>query len=105
MAFVHFHTASPAANQHSDSHTRSAQSDTNEVTQRAMEIIASECGIEVSDLQDSMTHQDSGADSLLQLVIVGRLRKELGIKLDASLFTSSTTLSSLKSYLATAKVS
>ncbi|KAF2844227.1 ketoacyl-synt-domain-containing protein [Plenodomus tracheiphilus IPT5] len=74
-------------------------SDTN-VT-RALQIIAEESGMEVTDLDDDAELADCGVDSLLSLIIASRLRNELDMEIESeSLFLESPTVGDLKKVLA-----
>ena len=55
-------------------------------TARALELIANEAGIELSDLQDETSFADLGVDSLMSLVIAEKFRKDLNVKVSGSLF-------------------
>ena len=56
------------------------------ITARALELIANEAGIELSDLQDETSFADLGVDSLMSLVIAEKFRKDLNVKVSGSLF-------------------
>lgn len=63
-----------------------------------LETIASEVGIEVSDLTDDAKISDLGVDSLLTISILGRLRPETGLDLPSSLFVTYPTVVQLKEF-------
>ena len=66
---------------------------------RALDIVASETGCEVSELVDSTNLADLGVDSLMSLSISGRFREELELDIPSSLFNNISTIGDLKSYL------
>ena len=63
-----------------------------------LQIIASEVGIEVSDLTDDAKVSDLGVDSLLTISILGRLRPETGLDLPSSLFIAHPTVAELRDF-------
>lgn len=63
-----------------------------------LETIASEVGIEVSDLTDDAKISDLGVDSLLTISILGRLRPETGLDLPSSLFITCPTVAQLREF-------
>lgn len=64
---------------------------------QALEIISEESGIAVADLTDDLSLADAGVDSLLSLVVSGRLQEELGLDSDSdSLLNSCETIGDLK---------
>ena len=63
-----------------------------------LETIASEVGIEVSDLTDDAKISDLGVDSLLTISILGRLRPETGLDLPSSLFITYSTVAQLREF-------
>ena len=69
------------------------------VTTSVMEIIADECGVDMSELADGNSLADMGCDSLMQLAISGRMREDLEIDVQSTLFTDYPTIGSLKGYL------
>ena len=65
---------------------------------RILETIASEVGIEVSELTEDAKISDLGVDSLLTISILGRLRPETGLDLPSSLFISYPTVAQLRGF-------
>ena len=65
---------------------------------KVLETIASEVGIEVSELTDDAKISDLGVDSLLTISILGRLRPETGLDLPSSLFITYPTVAQLRSF-------
>ncbi|KAI9689658.1 MAG: Type I Iterative PKS [Bogoriella megaspora] len=65
----------------------------------AMEMISQESGIEMGELTDDSRFDDIGIDSLLSLVVSSRIRDELGIELESSVFFEVSTIGSFKTYL------
>ena len=69
------------------------------ITTKALEIIASELGIPVNELADSIEFSNLGVDSLMSLSITGRMREELEIEVQSSLFTDHPTVRGMKGFL------
>ena len=65
---------------------------------KAMSIVASETGIELSDITDDATFANLGVDSLMSLVIAEKLRS-LGVTVGGSLFLEYPTVGELKAWL------
>lgn len=87
-----------AVQQLSDSHDKRPPSVPMPV--KALEIIAEESGIALSDLTDSTVFADIGVDSLLGLTVSARFKEELGVDLDVTmLFFECPTVVSLKRFL------
>lgn len=70
------------------------------VTSQVMDIVAQECGVALVELADSIQFSDLGVDSLMQLVISGRIREDVGLDIRSTLFVDCPTIISLKGYLA-----
>lgn len=70
------------------------------ITSQVLEIIADECGVDLSELADGNSFADLGVDSLMQLSISGRMRENLDLEVPSTLFTDHSSVGSLKSYLA-----
>ena len=68
--------------------------------QRIMEYVASECNMNLSEFQESTAFEDVGADSLILVTIVDRIRRELGFDLDISLFGKHPRVGLLRNHLA-----
>ncbi|KAL8826801.1 MAG: hypothetical protein Q9191_003572 [Dirinaria sp. TL-2023a] len=60
--------------------------------------IATEVGVDNSELVDDARISDLGVDSLLTITILGRLREETGLDLPSSLFVTYPTVAQLKEY-------
>ncbi|KAI4129005.1 MAG: hypothetical protein LQ338_002472 [Usnochroma carphineum] len=69
------------------------------VTTKALGIIAAELGIPVDELADSIEFANIGVDSLMSLSITGRMREELEIEVQSSLFTDYPTVRGMKGFL------
>lgn len=69
-----------------------SQPDQSDVVTRVLDIIAEEVGLERSELVPSSDFADLGVDSLLSLNIAGRLREDLGLDVDGSLFADCPTV-------------
>lgn len=78
--------------------TRPSANNPNGCFSKILETIASEVGIEASDLTDDAKIQDLGVDSLLTISILGRLRPETGLDLPSSLFISYPTVAQLRGF-------
>lgn len=63
-----------------------------------LETIASEVGVNVSELSDDAKISDLGVDSLLTISILGKLRPETGLDLPSSLFVAHPTIGELKGF-------
>lgn len=66
---------------------------------KALAIVAEEVGVSLSDLVPSAVFADFGVDSLLSLNISGRLREELDLDVESSLFNDCPTVKDLLAYL------
>ena len=69
------------------------------VTSRVMDIIASEVGVDVSELADGLDFANMGVDSLMSLSISGRIREEMEIDAPSTVFVDYPTVGSLKGHL------
>lgn len=69
------------------------------MTDKALDIIAAELGVPVNDLEDSIEFVDLGVDSLMSLSITGRIREELEIEVQSSLFRDYPTVRGMKGFL------
>lgn len=69
------------------------------ITTKALGIIASELGIPVDELADSIEFANLGVDSLMSLSITGRMREELEVEVQSSLFTDYPTVRGMKGFL------
>ena len=66
------------------------------IVKKALDIIASEVGVSVSEMKDDEMLADLGIDSLLSLTITGTLREGLNLDIDSSSFTACETVRSLR---------
>lgn len=73
--------------------------ETTTVAVKALELIANEGGMEMSDLAADVSFADLGIDSLMSLVITEKLRTALGVKVSGSLFLDYPTIGDLQSWL------
>jgi monodictyphenone polyketide synthase len=71
----------------------------NGITFRALQLIADEAGLEMSDLEDDVGFADLGVDSLMSLVISEKFRIELDVKVNGSLFLDYPTIGDLRAWL------
>ena len=69
------------------------------ITNNVLEIIASEVGVPTSELADSIDFANMGVDSLMSLSISGRMREELDLDTQSSVFVDYPTVGDLKGYL------
>ena len=65
---------------------------------KVLNTIASEVGVDVSELSDDVKISDVGVDSLLTISILGRLRPETGLDLSSSLFIEHPTIAELRAF-------
>lgn len=70
------------------------------LTAKALNIIAAELGVELSELVDNIHFTDFGVDSLMSLAISGRFREELDLEVHSSLFIDFPSIGDLKGFLA-----
>lgn len=70
------------------------------ITNRALNIIAEEVGVSTDELADPIDFADLGVDSLMSLSISGRMREELELTVQSSLFIDYPTVGQLKGFLA-----
>ena len=71
----------------------------NSITSNAIKLIAEETGIDASELTPGVVFADIGLDSLLSLNLVGRLREELELEVEHSLFADYPTVKDLTKFL------
>jgi naphtho-gamma-pyrone polyketide synthase len=69
------------------------------ITNQVVSVLADEIGCDISELTDSTLFTDLGVDSLLSLAILGKLREEVDLEVDSTLFLEHTSVGSLKRYL------
>ncbi|KAL9604622.1 MAG: hypothetical protein Q9219_000342 [cf. Caloplaca sp. 3 TL-2023] len=77
----------------------SSKEPSHRITTKALEIIASELGIPANELADAIEFANLGVDSLMSLSITGRMREELEIEVQSSLFTDHPTVRGMKDFL------
>ena len=65
----------------------------------AINIMSEESGIEVTQLTDDCRFDDIGMDSLMSLMVCSKLRDQLEIDMDSSVFLELSTVGKLKTYL------
>ncbi|KAL7941084.1 conidial yellow pigment biosynthesis polyketide synthase [Trichoderma barbatum] len=66
---------------------------------QAMNIIAEESGITITEMKNDLSFMDVGVDSLLSLTICGRFREELGLDVGSTLFLEYPTVRDIKMFL------
>lgn len=71
------------------------------ITSQVLEIIADECGVDLSELAEGNNFSDLGVDSLMQLAISGRMRENLDLEVHSTLFSDYPTVGLLKTWLGT----
>ena len=69
------------------------------VTVRALDIISAEIGVQSSELTDMTEFASMGVDSLMSLAVIGRMREELEIQIQSSLFNDYPTVKDLKQFM------
>ena len=68
---------------------------------KIMDIIATEIDVDHSELVDTIEWTALGVDSLMSLTISGKLREDLDMEVESSLFTDYASVGALKKHLAT----
>ncbi|ESZ98980.1 putative polyketide synthase [Sclerotinia borealis F-4128] len=76
-----------------------AVDDSNSTAVKAMVLVATEAGLDVSELQDNINFASLGVDSLMSLVIAEKFRDELGVTVNGSLFLEYPTVGDLRAWL------
>lgn len=69
------------------------------IAARALDIVAAEAEIDLSELQNECVFADLGVDSLLSLTIAGKFREDLDLDVPGSLFLDHPTVGTLKTFL------
>lgn len=70
------------------------------LSSRALNAVAEEVGVPISELSDNVVFEDMGVDSLMTLTITSRLREELDMDLSSTLFTDHPTVAEFSKYFA-----
>ena len=70
------------------------------ILSKCFDIIAQEIDCDQSELNDGVQWADLGVDSLLSLTIAGRLREDLDLEIESTLFTEYASVGALKKHLA-----
>lgn len=73
--------------------------ESNAVSDKALDLIARETGLDHSELADDAEFASLGIDSLMSLVLAEKFRLELNVKVNGSLFLDYPTLGELKQWL------
>ncbi|KAK4208426.1 hypothetical protein QBC37DRAFT_379096 [Rhypophila decipiens] len=76
-----------------------APEDADSTTSKAINIVAAEAGLDISDLTDDASFANLGIDSLMSLVIAEKFREELGVVVSGSLFLEYPTIGDLRAWL------
>ncbi|EAQ85350.1 hypothetical protein CHGG_09364 [Chaetomium globosum CBS 148.51] len=76
-----------------------APASNNSIATKTMALLAAEAGLEASDLDDDASFANLGVDSLMSLVIAEKLREQLGITVNGSLFMEYPTVGDLRAWL------
>lgn len=66
---------------------------------QALKILADEVGLSEAELSDNLFFSDCGVDSLMALTITGRLREELNVDFESSIFLDHPTVKDFKALL------
>jgi iterative type I PKS product template protein len=66
------------------------------VCSQALDILAKEIGVGLDELVDNIAFADLGVDSLMSLTVSGRMREELDIAIESSLFIDCPTIGEFK---------
>ena len=75
------------------------QTTSDSITDKALALVVTESGIDAAELQDHASFANLGIDSLMSLVIAERLREQLGIIVNGSLFVEYPTVGDLRAWL------
>lgn len=73
--------------------------DPNTTTAKAIQIIATEAALDLTDLMDDASFAGLGVDSLMSLVIAEKFREKLGVVVTGSLFLDFVTIGDLRNWL------
>lgn len=68
-------------------------------TSKALQIIASEAGLDMTEVSDDSSFAELGVDSLMSLVIAEKFREQLNVVVNGSLFLEYPTLGDLRAWL------
>ena len=66
---------------------------------KAIQVVASEAGLDLADLTENASFTELGIDSLMSLVIAEKFREQLGVVVNGSLFLEYPTIGDLRSWL------
>lgn len=88
--------STPPATQQKQKQTEGGQ---NPHAAACLQLIADETGLELEDLPGEAAFADLGVDSLMSLALSGKIRAELGIEVQASIFLECTTVQELTNWL------
>lgn len=69
------------------------------VVTEVMDILAKEVGVSDDELADNIAFADLGVDSLMGLTVSGRIREDLDLDIDSSVFVDHPTIKAFKIYL------
>ena len=69
------------------------------ITAKAIKVIADELGVPTTELADAIEFATIGVDSLMSLSITGRIREELDVQVNSSLFNDYPTVGSMRGFL------
>lgn len=69
------------------------------VLTQVMDILAKEIGVSDDELADNIAFADLGVDSLMGLTVSGRIREDLDLDVNSSVFVDQPTIGAFKSYL------
>ena len=90
--------AAPVISAKISKRARSVSKPTFSVVDRVIDIIATEVGISSEELADAIVFADMGVDSLMSLTISGRIREELELHIQSSVFNDHPTVGELKNF-------
>lgn len=79
--------------------TNNADPAADTTTSKALEIIASEAGLDMAEVSDDSSFAELGVDSLMSLVIAEKFREQLNVVVNGSLFLEYPTLGDLRAWL------
>ncbi|KAL9030755.1 MAG: hypothetical protein Q9196_001159 [Gyalolechia fulgens] len=69
-----------------------------DISDRALNVVAAEVGVPLSEMSDNVVFADIGVDSLMSLTISAVLREELGMDISSTLFTDCSSVADFRKH-------
>ena len=88
--------ASPPGTKNSSQHSAADSSEGPDVTEVLLEIVASESGFELTDMESTTLFADMGVDSLMSIAITSAVQKRIGVELGATFFQDHPTVEDVR---------